>query len=394
MCPRSVIALMLEALPKKRPFIILVCVLCAQIFAGGCDTFPSDDADGQDTVGIEPDTATWKALGPDRMRAIPLRIFEPYLYASAGLHGLIRKNIRLRGSGWEFLGLDSTVSEGRYVSISDVVVHPNHDDWLLAAYNSNLANDPVLFRSFDDGQTWERVDSYFSYTSGDRTYYLEIVNLFADSERIAVNAVHETNNFGDSWHEIKQGQGFPKADVIVRHPTNPSIIWIGGEDIVLEPTLSYSTNSGRTWTWEGPTYSLRQIASQTRVGAIALVPGKDEVVYVIADDKLLKSMDRGQSWKALNPDVSWGGFAKILTNPQDGSQLWITVSSPSGLIKPQFAETRDGGITWHSIDTPIDKNILFGGLVLDSEEKVLYVGSDRGILRHKIDLPSDDAMTE
>lgn len=334
------------------------------------------DTSGPIVNDTPPDTTAWLALGPNGSSIDRLRLFDPYLYAMAGEHGLWRLDVRDPDSTWQFLGLDSTVAQGHSVGPADVMVHPEHADWLLATYRSDDFLDHSVYRSLDDGMSWQPADSSLFIVFGEDSLFIKLRTLFGYPDRVLADGTYETPDFGQTWTRILDESSTIGGRIAVRHPRNPDLIWKGGEATTMEPSLAYTPDAGHEWIKLD--FLIRPAASQQGVTSIGLVPSNEAEVYVGLTRSLVKTSDMGQSWAVLDTGGDFARHTAIVVNPRQERHVWVVIVEQH---VSRLIETWDGGATWQPVATP--EAMLPRTLLWEEEGEVLYVGTENGVYRYR-----------
>lgn len=140
--------------------------------------------------------------------------------------------------------------------------------------------------------------------------------------------------------------GLGRVNVVARHPTDTSILYIGAPSGGLWKTVNEGLN------WEVLTDDLPIIG----VSAIAIDYTDTDIIYIGTGDKdasdtysigVLKSTDGGTTWDETGLDWETGQertIAKLLIHPDDPDILFAAASN--GLHK-----TVDGGVNWYQVQS-------------------------------------------
>ncbi|MFN0134115.1 MAG: GC-type dockerin domain-anchored protein [Phycisphaerales bacterium] len=190
--------------------------------------------------------------------------------------------------------------------------------------------------------------------------------------------------------------------------TDASTVYVGGADGGVWRT----SDAGATWT------PLTDQAATTAIGALALEPGNEQIIYAGTGEAnfanhsryglgLLKSIDGGATW-ALLARETFGGrcFSRIVIDPVSPNRLYASVTRAGGF--PELAAAKghpgalgprgvfassDGGATWSllggglpSLDAtdlvmdPIDPATMYAaiGRIFGNAANGIYKTTDRG----------------
>lgn len=214
------------------------------------------------------------------------------------------------GNNWNHIGLDDVQQ------ISRVIVHPTNPNIVFVAglghpYGANETRG--IFRSFDGGETWEKV-LYINHNTG------------------AVQVEFDPNNpqvlFADLWE----------------HQEGP---WENAKFSGPNSGLYKSIDGGTTW--QKITKGLPSSEQgMGRIG-IAIAPSNSKRMYATVDSKenggIYKSDDAGESWNLISKDRRlWGrgsDFAEIKVHPKKENVIFVgNVAS---------YKSTDSGISWTSL---------------------------------------------
>ncbi len=251
------------------------------------------------------------------------------------------------GKTWEQLSFVN-----RHVDDHAIWIDPNNTAHIY------IGGDGGIYESWDRGQTWRHMRNlpvaqfYRATPDNDVPFY----NVCAGTQDNHTLCGPSRTRFTDGitnadWWVAQFGDGF-KAQF---DPENPNIVYaqyqhgglvrmdkITGERVSIGPRPSSGVNS-YNWNWNSP---------------LIISPHNNERLYFGAE-RLFRSDDRGNSWRAISPD---------LTRQLDRNQLEIM------------------GRVW-SVDA-ISKNAstsIYGALVAVAEsplqEDLIYAGTDDGLIQ-------------
>ncbi len=187
-----------------------------------------------------------------------------------------------------------------------------------------------------------------------------------------------------------EGMGFVTG--VVTHPLDPKLVYV-------------RTDVGGAYRWDGENRRwiqlLDSVNKRYKIESLAIDPQRPDLLYVASEGDILKSGDRGQSWKIHpilkadqqpiemdgNADWRWAG-ERLAVDPNN-SQVLYFASRWDGLWR-----SVDGGSTWQVVDGFPTLGTPPGGLsfvVLDPQTQVdqpdsptqtIYVGAmGQGIYR-------------
>lgn len=280
-----------------------------------------------------------------------------------------------------------------------------------------------LFRTTDNGATWVPLtDGKVPVGSmGDVAVSLSdprIIYLGTGSDGVRSNVstgrgVYKSTDEGETW-EFVGLYTVGQIGAVRIHPTNPDIVWVAANGDIFKPTpdrgIYKTTDGGRTWR------KTLFVSDSTGAMDVELQPGNPNVVYawmsrlerkpwtIISGSReggFYKSTDGGETWRhirnglpteligkgnlavtAAKPDrvyllveaLPGGGFYRS----DDAGETWQMVSSVPGMIQrpfyyttlgadptdantvyagaESFYKSTDGGVTWTILRTPHGDN--------------------------------------
>ncbi len=110
---------------------------------------------------------------------------------------------------------------------------------------------------------------------------------------------------------------------------------------------------------------------------------QDNTLYIVTDDAVLASKDKGETWKSLGPRPK--GYVTGLIardNTQGSIELYLA------LLQGIFYSD-DTGVSW----TPLNKGLAMRRIyTLASHENTLFAGTNRGLFRFNLEPNSEDGL--
>jgi len=293
--------------------------------------------------------ASWKkvsAYNPGSAQYYQEIVCDPYDVDKIYTPNTITKVSLDGGKTWKPLG-----NRHRHVDDHALWIDPDNTDHIL------IGGDGGLYESFDGGSYWHHFANLpvvqFYRISCDNTlpfYYV----YGGTQDNNSWGCPSQTTNAGgilnDDWFQLVGGDGYqPRSD-----PDNPDIIYCQwqygnlmrydrktGEQTYIQPQPEKGEE--HRWNWDSP---------------VIISPHQSTRIY-FACNRLYQSNDRGNSWKAISPD---------LTRQIDRNQLPIMgkIWSPEAVAKNASTS-------------------LYGNIVALSEspikEGLIYVGTDDGLIQ-------------
>jgi photosystem II stability/assembly factor-like uncharacterized protein len=205
--------------------------------------------------------------------------------------------------------------------VNDLVYRQDNPNVLFAAtlYSG-------IYKSTDGGNTWIRINSlptsgYFRAQIGISPSNPDVIYVgFGRASNYSLLAFYKSTDGGNTWVQLTNtpnylgNQGFYNHTIVV-HPTNPDIVFAGGQ-YPYGPGyygIVRSTDGGNTWqdiTNRGPLGNVHPDIHHMAYGA-------GGVLWVACDGGVWKSYDNGNSWVNLNEDLELTQFYTIDAHPWD-----------------------------------------------------------------------------
>ncbi len=230
-----------------------------------------------------------------------------------------------------------------------------------------------IFRSLDNGVTWQDVNSNFSPET--RFGALAVATSPSNSDVVYAGmnsgSVVKSVDRGATWTWMgSAGSGLLVnwVNQVAVDPSNALIVYAGGRG--LNGGVYRSTNGGLNWTQQNTS-----LPANPNVDAMAMAPGASNVFYVAlaapGGSQLFASTDATATWSPISGVGRT--VAAITVSPDNPNVVYL------GTVGGGVFMTTDGGGTWTA------KNVGMGGsnvsaLATDrTEPDTLYAASNRGI---------------
>ncbi|MBS1721434.1 MAG: hypothetical protein JSS66_00340 [Armatimonadetes bacterium] len=265
-------------------------------------------------------------------------------------------------------GLMVSDDKGKTVKEMPIQVHPDfHALWINPSDSNHIlvGNDGGCAQSRDRGKTWQflgtmRIGQFYDVSVNNRKPYW----IFGGAQdNGSWGGPTQTRNGGVSyyhWFSIGGGDGF----YVEADPEDPNIVYSesqGGAvarlDLETGATTGIRPNPSRLGEPSGTRYRFNWDTP------IMVSPHNHATVY-IGGNKLFKSVDRGDHWKAVSPDLSTNDPEKqkpVLGDQiQSGAEVHCTIISISespikegllwvGTDDGLVQVSQDGGTTWKEV---------------------------------------------
>lgn len=263
-----------------------------------------------------------------------------------------------------------------FASISRENVHADHQAlWVNPSKPGHLinGNDGGLNMSYDDGENWEKlnvnsVGQFYSVNVDNQKPYniyggLQDNGVWVGSHQSTVNKGWQQSG-QNPWESIMGGDGM-QVQIDNR---NLNIVYTGfqfgiyfrlnretGEQRNIQPKHQLGESPYR-FNWQTP---------------ILLSPHNQDILYM-GGNKLMRSMNQGDDWEAISPDITSGG--------KKGNVAYGTLTSISespfqfGLIYAgsddgQVHVTKNAGGSWNTVSNSFPKDLWVSRVIASQHKK-------------------------
>lgn len=306
--------------------------------------------------------------------------------------------------GTTFMPLDPHQDPyGGYDAVKDILIDPDNGDIYISRYDGfGLAriygfDTGKIFMSRDDGNSWMDISSglpegrphlvadFSSGSAGQRTLYAASYN----------HGVYKYT--GQSWIAANNGLGSDaaKAWILLMHPSNPAVLYLGLNGLGKGGGLYRSTDGAASWMKLNGFPDLDVLCLKIDPATGTLYAG-GTVNYDWSDaGGLYRSTDGGNTWELLTdlPRV-----VDVAVHPANSDVLYIAQQPWYSLWQPEVApgvyRSTDGGRTWENITGDLGHTfVLFVGIDPRPPHRV-YVGTGGGGLWRMSETTSIDPSHE
>lgn len=227
----------------------------------------------------------------------------------------------------------------------------------IANKNHLYTGAQYLYRSKDQGRSWERISPDLTTNDRNKQKQEESGGLSADN----TSAENHCTIF-----------------TITESPTDKNTIWVGTDD----GNLQVSADGGKTWSNLAKNYPAAGIPAQTWISSIEPSCHDKNTVYVTFDNHMYgdhktylgKSTDLGKTWTMIKSE-EFTGFAHKIREDLKNKEL-LFLGTEMGL----FA-TLDGGANWFRMKNNIPEYALVRDIQIQPQTNDLVIATHgRGIM--------------
>lgn len=294
----------------------------------------------------------WKPFGLQGVTVRSLATAPDLLCAGTQGQGIYCKN--LPGGAWMFQGLAGK-------TVNWIWIDPTRPNVAFAATDA-MGQLGQLYRSLNGATSWE--------PSGTGLYVYAVDGVpGTNSIYVAGGGVWRSDDLGDSWTQKYANGGQWSLEIA---PTNPQVIWAGGETAIFSGYTILSENGGASWktVWDS------RLIGDNQTSYISAHPILPALALTGHEGFILRTTDNGTSfqevlnvpvrffldWDGANPARVYGG------------------GSPNGGTAQVFV-SRDLGVSWTSITAEMAPRIVFRVEADFDRLGVVYAATDDGVYR-------------
>lgn len=338
--------------------ILLIFSISASLLLNSCGISNKND---EESIG------EWKSTGLEGVRVFELKEAGGYLYASAGKDGLYRKKLNSNNE-WDYLGL--SVPDANLGIITSLYDSENNIIY-AGAFGSDYS-DTGVFRSADDGESWESYDhgiAEFTGT-GNSSIVANLVMSPLEPETIVAGTTIGLFMRSSDGSEWQYSEGSVTGAVLGNqaltfNPSNPNQIWLGSADDRTTAQLKRSDDHGESWELVKSIGSVTEFTDFVYDVEIHPENGK---IYLCLGSKFAVSIDDGETWSAVDnfeneegEEISVG-CSSIQINPANPDEIFL-----SGFT---MIYSKDTGETWQTI--PERDRFTIIDFHVDWERRIVY----------------------
>jgi photosystem II stability/assembly factor-like uncharacterized protein len=261
------------------------------------------------------DDTAWQHTGAKNIRGNCVAFYPPakgqiiYIASGNGLHKTTDggKSWRIT-TGWEItevfsLGVDTRNAANMFIG---------------TAYG--------VYKSTDGCATWKQV--HRGFISSVIVDHSNSNVLYCSTE----DGVFKSVDAGETW--ARSGLSIKRTRVIVQHPKNAGILFVGTEDNGIYVT----ENGGTSWT------KIEAGIDHATFFTIAFDPGNPDLMYAGGYvTGVYKSVNGGKNWKRSSRGFLIDNIHSICVDPLKNDRIYAAT------IGDGVYRSDDGGISWHNI---------------------------------------------
>lgn len=285
--------------------------------------------------------------------------------------------------------------------ISSLLVRPTNDTLDLIAGTTHYAYGPVLRRSRDGGAAWTQPDARPAYPAGSAFKTNRIWQLTAHAGHLYAGVdeagLFRSTDDGESWQEVESltahptrkswqaGGGGLCLHTIIHDYANPRRMWVGISAVGVFRT----EDAGETWATANaglgsvPTGSDEAEAVYC-IHKIAQHPTRPDTLYMQFHGGVYVSHDGATTWTACENGLP-GNFGFPMVALADGTLVIAPLTSDEKRYFPDgraaVYRSTDGAASWHAADGvtngPSYAAVLRDAMATDGGQGV-YLGTTSG----------------
>ena len=231
-------------------------------------------------------------------------------------------------------------------------VYPDNPHRILAG------SDNGIYRSEDNGATWEMLDSPM-----DGTQIWSVTVDPGDPDVIFAGTrpdAFRSKDGGKQWEKLSLGVanpcpvGIPRTTNMIVDPRDPRTIWAGIE----VDGIYKSLDGGDTWV------RLPDLGPDPFHGDIhgmAISPGQPTAIYATSPYGIATSTDEGESWEyhefpKYQESDKWSYCRGMAVKADDPNVIFVGNGDTMAGITGDIRVTKDGGRTWDAAPLPVEPN--------------------------------------
>lgn len=238
----------------------------------------------------------------------------------------------------------------------------------------------LKFRSIGPAKSSGRISDFAVNPDNTKEYYVAV----------AAGGVWKTVNSGTTYTPVFDKEGSYSIGCVTLDPNNPNVVWVGSGENNNQRSVGYgdgvykSEDGGKSWKNMG-------LNTSEHIGKILIDPRNSDIIYVAAIGPLwseggergvYKSMDGGQSWKAVLAIDEHTGINDIVMDPRDPDLIYASAYQRrrhvftylGGGPGSSIYKTTDAGNSWKEINKGLPEVDLgrIGLAIAPSNPETIY----------------------
>jgi len=182
--------------------------------------------------------------------------------------------------------------------------------------------------------------------------------------------VFESDAEGKSWQKRMAGiTNVLMVTALAVNPGRPDVLYAGTSSGVYK-----TTDGARTWrdANAGMLQTDRVVSSRALgVSALAVDPYRPDTVYVGTLDGLYKTRDGGRAWTRIGRELTSQSIHALILDPSRQDEVYI--GGPTGVFK-----SRDGGMTWENRSAGLSSRNVLSLAASRMSPALVYAGTNGG----------------
>jgi photosystem II stability/assembly factor-like uncharacterized protein len=197
----------------------------------------------------------------------------------------------------------------------------------------------------------------------------------------ASGGVWKTNNAGNTFSPIFDGQSSYSIGCVTIDPNNENVIWVGSGENNNQRSVAYgdgvykSEDGGKSWQNVG-------LKTSEHIGMIAVDPTNSDIVYVAAygplwkeggERGLYKTTDGGKTWERILGISIYTGVSEVHLDPRDPNVIYATAHQRmrhvftyiGGGPESAIYKSTDGGKTFDKLKGGLPAGVDVGRIGMD-----------------------------
>jgi photosystem II stability/assembly factor-like uncharacterized protein len=364
--------------------------------------------------GFFSQSAQWKPVGPEGgdVRSLAYDPQNPdriLLGTSAG-------QVYLSGDAGSSWSRFARIGKGNDYVLDNILFDPNRAGVIYVAAWTVESEGGALFRSSDDGKTWEAIKPM------ERKSIRALAMAPSDPKTLVVGAldgVFRSRDGGDTWERIspENHAEIKNIESLAIDPKNPDIIYAGTWHLPWK-----TADGGKSWT-----HIKNGIIDDSDVFSIIVDPRNPNNVYLSACSGIYKSENAGEIFHKIqgipfsarrtrvlqqdpsNSNIVYSGTTEGLWKSADAGRTWKRMTAANVIVNDVLVDPRNAqrvllatdrsgvqasnnaGLTFASsnagfahrqVSTVIadsrDNSVLYAGVINDKEYGGVFTTSDSG----------------